>query len=87
VISTSIFFVVPIAFNAYRIRKYGEIEFWITTIKVLTLVGLIIIGLVISTNDAASSLLGTDKSHYPLPCVNNTAGECVAAPDFLCINF
>lgn len=77
----------PIAFNAYRIRKYGEIEFWITTIKVLTIVGLIIIGLVISTNDAASFLLGTDNSHYPLSCVDNTVGECLAAPGFPCINF
>ena len=86
-ISISIFFVVPITFNAYGIRKYGEIEFWITAIKVLTIVGLIIIGLVISTNDGASSLLGTDNSYYPVACVNNTIGECLVAPGFSCISF
>lgn len=83
-ISTSIFFVAPIALNAYRIRKYGEIEFLITTAKILTIVGLIITGLVISTNDAASFLLEKENSHHLVPCVNKTVGECLAAP---CINF
>lgn len=43
----AIFWVVLLALNLFAVRIYGECEFWFGSIKVITLVGLIIIGVVI----------------------------------------
>lgn len=78
----SIFFVFPIAFNILNVRKYGEVEYWFTAIKVVTIVGLIICGLLIAMNVTGTALLGTDNNLRPVPCANNTIGQCLTAPGF-----
>jgi amino acid permease len=80
----SIFFVFPIAFNILNVRKYGEVEYWFTAIKVVTIVGLIICGLLIAMNVTGTALLGTDNNLRPVPCANNTIGQCLTAPGFGC---
>lgn len=44
----TIFLVVIVAINYFGIRFFGELEFWLSSIKVVTIVGLIILSLVIA---------------------------------------
>ncbi|KAK5072556.1 amino acid transporter [Lithohypha guttulata] len=48
----TIFLVVIIAINYFGIRFFGEFEFWLSSIKVVTIVGLIILALVIALGGA-----------------------------------
>jgi len=82
----SIFFVFPILFNILNVRRYGEIEYWFTAIKVVTIVGLIICGLLIAMDVTGTALLGTDQDYRPVPCANNTIGQCLTNPGFGCIS-
>lgn len=79
------FFVVPLFFNCINVRKYGELEFWLTIIKVTTVLGLIILGIVIAAGGVASPLLGTDATFHPVPCPENAIGQCLSSPGFGCI--
>ena len=51
----SIFWVTIVALNFCAVRVFGEIEFWIASIKILTLSGLIIVGVVIFFGGAPAS--------------------------------
>lgn len=44
----TIFLVVIIAINYFGVRAFGEFEFWLSSIKVLVIVGLIILSLVLA---------------------------------------
>lgn len=44
----SVFLVVICSFNFLGVRMYGEAEFWFAIIKVITIVGLILLGLIIT---------------------------------------
>lgn len=48
----TIFLVVIICINYFGIRFFGEFEFWLSSIKVITIVGLIILSLVIALGGA-----------------------------------
>jgi len=84
----SVYAVLPIAFNMFNVRRYGEIEFWLSTLKVLTCVGLIILGLLLAMGASTeSALLGTNSDNGLIACVNATIDNCVSAPGFNCISF
>lgn len=51
----SIFWVTMVALNFCAVKVFGEIEFWIASIKILTLTGLIIVGFVIFFGGAPDS--------------------------------
>src|SRR5579859_6887906 len=38
----TVFLIIPLLFNNFNVRRYGEIEFWLTVFKVATIVGIII---------------------------------------------
>lgn len=79
----TIFFILPILFNFFNVRRYGEIEFVLTSIKVWSIVGMIILGLVILglvSDGAKEPRLATDANFYAIPCVNATG--CLTAPGF-----
>ncbi|POY72479.1 hypothetical protein BMF94_4305 [Rhodotorula taiwanensis] len=44
----TIFLVVICSFNFFGVRWYGEAEFWFSILKVLTIIGLIILGIIIT---------------------------------------
>lgn len=74
------FFVVPILVNILNVRKYGEVEFWLTAIKVGVIVIIIIVGFVIAVGGSPSPMLGTDPITFkPIPC-NATLGNCTSGP-------
>lgn len=86
----SVFIIPPIIFNLLNVRRFGEIEFWLSGIKVYTFVGLIILGfLLLMGASTAPQLLGTrpfnNVTHYPLiQCDNGTRDDCVSSPGFNC---
>jgi len=82
----SVYGVLPITFNMFNVRRYGEIEFWLTSVKVATCLGLIILGLLLpmgASDDAP--LLGTSPTGVLIPCTDPTIDNCVQTPGFNCM--
>jgi amino acid permease len=82
----TIFLLIPIVFNFFNVRRYGEIEFWLTTIKVTTIVLLIVLGFLLAMTASTTQLLGTDANYRPVPCSENVIGQCVPPPGFASIS-
>jgi len=85
----SVFLVIPVLFNLFNVRRYGEIEFWLTVTKVVTIVGLIILGILLPMNASSTTrLLGTNLDTLELvECPpGGVSGNitCVGAPGFGC---
>jgi amino acid permease len=76
-----------ILFNNFRVRRYGEVEYWLTVVKVCTVVGIILAGIILPMNASPNQrLLGTDLAGNPVPCSQTASNyTCVAAPGFNCI--
>jgi yeast amino acid transporter len=82
----SLYAISPIIFNMFNVRRYGEIEFWLTTLKVVTIIGLIFMGLLLAMGASNYTLLlGTDGEHNLIPCDNPSIDNCVQPPGFNCI--
>lgn len=83
----SIFYLLPSLFNLFNVRRYGEIEFWLTWVKLVTILGIIVLGVLLPMGAVASQpLLGTSAQGEIIPCPPNpSAGECVSPPGFICI--
>lgn len=76
----TVFFVPPLLFNNFNVRRYGEFEYCLTVIKIITIVGLIILGILLPMNASlATRLLGTvfNNSTTPdwqlIPCPTNAS--------------
>lgn len=69
--------VVVVAINLLGARVYGEAEFWFCSIKVLTIVGLIILSFLIDVGVGNQGVLGFHYWKHPGPFVqyNNIAGS------------
>jgi Amino acid permease len=80
----AIFIVIPTAFNFFNVRRYGEIEFWLTTIKVITLIGLILLGIILPMDASPVRPLLGEINYQPAPCGPNST-NCVSQPGFNCI--
>src|SRR5436190_1928847 len=60
----SIFIWIPLLFNLLNIRRYGEIEFVFTTIKIQGIFGIIILGcIIIAGGTLREPLLGTNSAN------------------------
>jgi hypothetical protein len=82
----SLYAAIPIVFNMFNVRRYGEIEFWLATIKVTAFVGIIISGLLLPLGaSSATRLLGTDQNHVLVPCDDPVTDNCVSPPGFICM--
>lgn len=82
----TIFLVLPILFNLFNVRRYGEIEFWLTTIKVTLIVGLIVLGILLPMGATSRNpLLGTNKQYAPVDCSENEIGQCLLGHGFNCM--
>lgn len=85
VIEITFFFAIPILVNILNVRKYGEVEFWLTAIKVEVIVTIIIVGFVIAAGGGPTKLLGTDPNTYQVvPCSAAllVQGNCTSQPGF-----
>ena len=72
----SIFWVTIVALNFCAVKVFGEIEFWIASIKIFTLTGLIIVGIVIFFGGAPDShgVLGFHYWKHPGAFVEHLTG-------------
>jgi len=78
-----IFLILPLGLNLLNVRKIGEFEFTFTVIKVLTILGLIILGfIIVGGGTGRQPLLGTENGK-PVLCGNST--DCLPPPGFTCI--
>jgi len=81
-----IFILHPIFFNYFNVRRYGDIEYTITAIKIVVIVGIIVVGFIIVGGGTDTlPLLATDNDTQPVFCGNNQAG-CLPARGFRCMN-
>jgi len=77
------FFAVPILFNVLNVRNYGELEFWLTAIKVTVIVIIIITGFIIAVGGSPSPMLGTHPITLEVVPCNETLrnnGNCTLGP-------
>jgi amino acid permease len=85
----SVWLIPPIIFNMFNVRRYGEIEFWLTLQKVATFVLLIIYGLLMTMGaSTVTPLSGTDPiTHDLVPCNDPSTENCVGPIGFNCMSF
>ncbi len=69
----SIFLVVVVAINLLGTRAYGEAEFWFASIKIITIVGLIILSVCIDLGVGKQGRLGFRFWKEPVPLSSTTA--------------
>jgi amino acid permease len=60
--------ILPILFNNFYVRRYGEFEFWASLVKVTTIVGLIILGLVVPMGVHVERALCTNGANQAIVC-------------------
>lgn len=81
----AIFLIIPVLFNLFNVRRYGEVEFWLTSIKVTLIVGLIFLGIILPMGASpGSQLLGTSADYRPVDCSENVIGDCLPSHGFNC---
>ena len=51
----TVFLIAIVTINYLGIRFFGEIEFWLSTVKVLTILGLILLGIIIAAGGVPGS--------------------------------
>src|SRR5436853_1886292 len=81
----AIFIFLPFAFNFLNVRRYREVEYWLTMIKIITLVTLFFLGVVFLPLGINSDglQLGTNGTE-PVPCSKINNGTCLKHPGFPC---
>lgn len=69
----------------FNVRRYGEIEFWLTAFKVLTCVLLIAYGVLMAMGaSTVTRLAGTDANNQLIPCNDPSLDNCVGPLGFNC---
>jgi amino acid permease len=81
------FIFVPLFINVLNVRNYGEVEFWLTLVKITAIIGLIIAGIIIAAGGITTPLLGLNAEYRPVPCAENVIGSCIpSAQGFACLS-
>jgi len=82
----AIFISLSILFNFLNVRRYGELEYWFTMTKVVTLTILIFLGILLPLGATTGGpLLGTNGTE-PIHC-NTINDTCLTSPGFNCTSF
>ena len=78
-----VFFVAVILFNLLDVRRFGEIEYWLTVVKLATIVGLMVLGILLPLGlSVGTRLLGTSSDNRPIPCSESL--DCLPNPGLAC---
>ena len=85
-ISLTIFFIFPIVFNFWYVRNLGEIEYWITAVKIIAILVLIVTGILIAIGLSTDPLRGTSSQYQPVPCSSSEIGSCVPLPGLISLD-
>ena len=86
ILCITIFFIAPIIFNFWYVRNLGEIEYWFTALKIITILILIITGILLAIGLSTEPLLGTSSQYQPVPCGDNVIGNCVPPPGLISLD-
>jgi amino acid permease len=85
------FLLIPLTINVLNTRWYGEVEFWLTSFKIVGIVVVILVGFIIAAGGIPSSslLLGLDRGNYhPAYCTvmdeYTTQNSSCVRPGFVC---
>ncbi|KAI8993134.1 amino acid permease/ SLC12A domain-containing protein [Pilobolus umbonatus] len=57
--------VILVGINVFAVKGFGEIEYWISFIKIITVVIFIIVGICVNTGAAGGVNIGTSNFHLP----------------------
>lgn len=85
----AVFFVVITALNLMPVSVYGEIEFWLSSIKVVTILGFLIFGICINAGAGQNGYLGFKTWKHPgafapyLTDTNETLAENIPLAKFV----
>lgn len=88
----TVFLLLPLGFNFFNVRRYGEIEFWLTTVKLGLIASIIVLGILLPMDASPTAmLLGTSNSGQIIECQptepNSVSESCLARPGFACNKF
>jgi len=90
----SVFFILIVLFNVLNVRRFGEIEYWMAVVKLATIVGLIILGVLLpmgvstQTRELATSANLTVEVCSSAPATFSEGlanATCLVNPGFDCI--
>ena len=81
-----IFTAFPFAFNLLYVRRYGEFEYWITMIKVVTLIVIILLGILLPLGATGGPPLLATNGIEPVLC-ESVNSDCLLSPGFNCTFF
>jgi len=82
-----IFFIIVVVFNLFNVRRYGEIEYWLTVFKIAAIVIIIVLGFLLPLGLAPGKRrLGTSVNNETIPCSPNLLleGRCLDTPGIQC---
>jgi amino acid transporter len=80
----SIFVIPPLIFNYFNARRYGDIEYTITAIKIVAILWIIVLGfIIVAGGTGIVPLLATNDNTQPIFCGENQT-DCLPAPGFKC---
>ena len=83
----SIFFIAVVIFNFFNVRRYGEIEYWLTVFKIAAIVIIIILGILLPLGVAPGiRQLGTSLNNKAVSCSLDLLkeGRCLDNPGIQC---
>lgn len=86
----AVFFLAIVIFNLLNVRKYGEIEYWLTVAKIEGIVVLIALGIILPMGASSETrLLGTGVNNTIVACNITLAAQnqCLESPGFACNTF
>lgn len=78
------FYPLPVLFNLLNVRRYGEIEYWLTVFKIASIVALILTGTIIALGERQHPFLCTTAQDRAIECQNRTVG--ISKQGLTCIN-
>jgi len=82
----SVFWALVVIFNLLNIRRYGEIEYWITFLKIVGILGIIVCGIILPMGASIDTRqLCTDANNKTIAC--NGAFTPIDQPGFKCKRF
>jgi amino acid permease len=83
----SVFLPVPLLINYLPARRYGEIEYWITILKITAICGIILLGVLFPMDASGNTPLLATVNNLTFPCPSNPEiGECVGRQGFGCMS-
>jgi|SRR5579862_8495881 len=81
----AVVWLVVVIVNLLNVRKYGEVEFWLTSVKVWGILVIIVLGVLLPLGASVGTRkLGIGDDNAVVPCL--AAAHCLDAPGLNCLS-